>query len=362
MTLKDELFNIETVTKLGNCIKKVDSLFEIELFAQEAVKEFDSLELKERMTRVREMLEKYLTGTYLENVGTILQSAKYINAGAFVFGACLEYVEVNGCNDEYLIESLNALGELTKTFSAEFAIRDFINKYPKETLSKMIEWSLSDNVHERRLASEGLRPKLPWSKGITIDYKDATLPLHNLYYDKERYVTRSTANHLNDISKIDPMFVLELLNKWKSENKQNKDEMKYIINHSLRTLIKKGHRETLQLLGFNDNPNVKVSNLEFETDEIKLNDYLEYSFNLEAFEDAKVVIDYTIYFQSKTKTRNKKTFKLLVKEMKKGEKIVIKKRKQFKHYSTRTLNKGTHTIVLQLNGKEVIEKDFELEV
>ena len=32
----------------------------------------------------------------------------------------------------------------------------------------MKRWSKSRNVHLRRLASEGLRPRLPWAKKITI--------------------------------------------------------------------------------------------------------------------------------------------------------------------------------------------------
>jgi 3-methyladenine DNA glycosylase AlkC len=37
--------------------------------------------------------------------------------------------------------------------------------------------------------------------------------LDNLYFDKTRYVVRSVANHLNDISKLDPDFVVEILKK-----------------------------------------------------------------------------------------------------------------------------------------------------
>lgn len=70
------------------------------------------------------------------------------------------------------------------------------------------------NQHQKRLTSEGLRPKLPWAIGITLDYREGAKPLENLYYDSGRYVTRSVANHLNDISKMEPSYVLSRLNEW----------------------------------------------------------------------------------------------------------------------------------------------------
>jgi len=67
----------------------------------------------------------------------------------------------------------------------------------------MLEWSKSDNYFLRRLASEGSRAKLPWCQKINVDYKKPIEILDNLYTDESRYVTRSVANHLNDIAKID---------------------------------------------------------------------------------------------------------------------------------------------------------------
>jgi len=67
----------------------------------------------------------------------------------------------------------------------------------------MLNWSKSENYHHRRLASEGSRQKLPWCQKINLDYKKTIKILDNLYFDESRYVTRSVANHLNDISKID---------------------------------------------------------------------------------------------------------------------------------------------------------------
>jgi 3-methyladenine DNA glycosylase AlkC len=52
-----------------------------------------------------------------------------------------------------------------------------------------------------------------------LDYKRTIEILDNLYFDKSRYVTRSVANHLNDISKIDGDLVVDVLEKWKNKLK-----------------------------------------------------------------------------------------------------------------------------------------------
>ena len=75
-----------------------------------------------------------------------------------------------GCTADYLEISLDALKEITKRFSAEDAIRYFINAFPDKTLIFLLDCSNNDNYHVRRWASEGTRPKLPWSQKLTIDY------------------------------------------------------------------------------------------------------------------------------------------------------------------------------------------------
>ena len=112
----------------------------------------------------------------------------------------------------------------------------------------MKQWSKSDHYHFRRLASEGTRASLPWGIKINLDYKKPIEILDGLYYDNTRFVTRSVANHMNDISKKDASLVLDILKKWKDSKKQNKKEMDFIISHSLRTLVKDGNKEALDFL------------------------------------------------------------------------------------------------------------------
>ena len=86
-------------------------------------------------------------------------------------------------------------------FSMEFSIRAFLNKYALETMQRVWSWATHENYHVRRLASEGTRPRLPWGYNVGLTTDDTLLILDMLYADQTRFVTRSVANHLNDIAK-----------------------------------------------------------------------------------------------------------------------------------------------------------------
>ena len=72
-------------------------------------------------------------------------------------------------------------------------------------------WTGHDSYHVRRLVSEGTRPRLPWGIGLTSDPARPLPLLDRLYGDRARFVTRSVANHLNDIGKKTPDAVIDRL-------------------------------------------------------------------------------------------------------------------------------------------------------
>lgn len=361
--LKDQLFHRKNVTHLAKLIKKVHPEFEDQKFIEDILRKFPQLELKERIFCIRKNIEKYLDHDYQKTLEILLNSLADEEKNVdFAFAAYSDYVAKNGCNKEHLAKSLHALGEFTKHFSAEFAIRPFINNFPQETFLMMQKWSLSKDHDQRRLASEGLRPKLPWAKSIDFDYKKGAEPLENLFYDQERYVTRSTANHLNDISKIDPDFVVDILKKWRDSKKQNSKEMSYIINHSLRTSVKRGHQKTLKFLGYDPNPQIETSNLKVKTPKIKIGERVEFSFDIRAREKQNLIVDYKIIYPTPHKRKSEKVFKIKKISLKKDEKIHISKKQAFKKMTTKKLYSGQYKLEIQINGCIVGATDFYLEV
>jgi 3-methyladenine DNA glycosylase AlkC len=167
-SLKDDLFNAQKVGKIALEIHNVYPAFNIDTFKKEVVGAFPELELKERIYHIRDMLKKYLPDNYTDATDILLEALppeldpkkSDDDFGDFIYAPYSDYVATYGCTEEYLDFSLEALQDMTKRFSVEYAIRDFINLYSEKTLEMLYACTLSENYHERRLASEGLRPKL----------------------------------------------------------------------------------------------------------------------------------------------------------------------------------------------------------
>ena len=145
-----------------------------------------------------------------------------------------KYIEKYGL--EYFDQSMLAIQEITKRNTGEYAIRAFIRKYPEQTLRKMTEWAQSDNFHLRRLASEGLRPKLPWATKLeTFIHNPAPVfaILDLLKEDKVMFVKKSVANHLTDWLKVNKEPTVKLIKKWRTSNNI---DTKWIIKRATRKI------------------------------------------------------------------------------------------------------------------------------
>ena len=145
-----------------------------------------------------------------------------------------KYIEKYGLG--FFEESMNAIEEITKRNTGEYAIRPFIRKYPEQTLKKMTEWAQSDNFHLRRLASEGLRPKLPWATKLETFIQNPEpvfAILEILKEDEVMFVKKSVANHLTDWLKVNKEPTADLMKKWSTSNDIN---TKWIIKRATRKI------------------------------------------------------------------------------------------------------------------------------
>ncbi|MDI9336711.1 MAG: DNA alkylation repair protein, partial [Gammaproteobacteria bacterium] len=266
-----------------------------------------------------------------------------------------------GCKKDYLDLSYSALHALTQRFSAEDAIRYFINAFPEPTLSRLELWCHDPHYHVRRLCSEGTRPKLPWAQKIHIP-PDAPIHLLDLLHaDPTRYVTRSVANHLNDMGKLNPDLVLEVLKRWSLAGKQSSQEMEFMARHALRSLVKTGNPQALDWLGFKIGTPCQVNKL-CVPKRIQMNHPFEFSFEVLCPNHLLVMIDYIVYFQNKNgKMTNKKVLKLCQVPLKSNQPVAVRKKHCFRHpMSTRVLYPGRHAIHIQVNGTVCAQAEFDL--
>lgn len=194
-------------------------------------KEYKNLSYTKRIELHAEKLKNFLPQDYkktCEIIKSILGEENKNETGMFSeFYWILplgKYIEKYGL--DYFDESMKTIEEITKRNTGEYAIRPFIRMYPDKTLAEINKWARSDNFHLRRLASEGLRPKLPWATKLDtfIDNPEPVFGILELLKEDEvMFVKKSVANHLTDWLKVNKPPTIELIKKWqKSDNKNTK--------------------------------------------------------------------------------------------------------------------------------------------
>lgn len=208
-----------------------------------------SLEMKERLKLIADLLDEFLDVSFTKKVKileSLLGDELEAEEGMFDYGFHLypisQWLEKN--SDEDPKTSLKFIKEITKRFTGEWAIRPFANKHEKLVLKTMNDWSKDESFHVRRLSSEGLRPKLPW--GVKIDWMNENpkkaLPIYSkLRNDPSLYVRRSVANSMGDIIKINDSLAFETFQSWltKKLTKENLWVIKHAVRHPDKHKVKK---------------------------------------------------------------------------------------------------------------------------
>jgi 3-methyladenine DNA glycosylase AlkC len=351
------------VSKMAAAIADVDKTFNKSRFLL-AAKELGPLELKQRVILLRERLKSTLPQDYSMALDILLKSLKSKQLKGFDLWPYTEFIQTYGVNEPKT--SLKALYELTSLFTSEFAVRPFLKNHSKMTLDFLEKCTQDSNVHVRRWASEGTRPRLPWGERLHSHIKNPELGirlLEKLKYDDELYVRKSVANQLNDISKDNPDTVLDLLNQWqKNAPATHQVKIDWIIRHSLRSLIKAGHPKALQLIGANTKSKVSLSGFNLHGNNLKVKDTLEFEFLLQsnAKKVQKIIVDYAIHFVMANGNHSRKVFKLKTVNLAGGEKLLIKKCHPIRPITTRKYFSGTHKIDIQVNGNVLAEKKWTL--
>jgi 3-methyladenine DNA glycosylase AlkC len=363
-SLKDQLFNAEKTRYLAALFAGADLSFDAEAFQASVMSRLLDLELKERMAWIAECLQKAVPGDLPEVAPTLLRALPPPldptktddDFGDFIFAPLGDWVVNVGLDHPEL--ALDALEELTQRFSMEWAIRPFLNQHQDLVLSRMELWCGHSSYHVRRLVSEGTRPRLPWGQAVSLDMADPLPLLDRLHSDPTRFVTRSVANHLNDISKKEPDLVLGRLQNWASSKQQEKDELRWMTSHTLRGLVKSGHPGAMKMLGYD--PDAKVAADVQVNGAARIGEALEFDVALTGAGDQPVLVDYIIHFQRPGGKTSAKVHKLKQAALHDGALKLSKKHKLKGNATTFKLVPGAHRLEIQVNGNVRAGVDFEL--
>ncbi|MGF1618246.1 MAG: hypothetical protein ACFCU2_10665 [Acidimicrobiia bacterium] len=369
-SLKDHLFNRDTMTRLGRLLAPVIPDLATNEFVAEVMAGMGPLELKQRITHIAAIVDRYLPEDYAQSIEMIMAalpppldpSLSDGDFGDFIFAPFGEIIVARGLDPGSFDLSMDAIKQVTQRFSMEGPIRPFIDAYPHRTLAVLREWAGDESYHVRRLVSEGTRPLLPWAPRIRLVAPETVPLLDLLHADPTRYVTRSVANHLNDIAKTDPGLVVDTLRRWRAGGLQDELELDWMARHALRTLIKRGDRAALELLGFSADPAVSVGPIiVVPAGPVRIGDPLRFEFEITAHGEEKLVVDYIIDFVKKDGAAGPRVFKLKSIDMRAGETRLLSKSHRMPASSTTfTLYPGTHRLTVQVNGRQASATEFEL--
>ncbi len=355
--LKD-YYDGECARLLAVMVQKTFPEFDADDYAQEVNQRVGTLELKDRVLVLAEGLRSRLPADYptaiqilVASLGPELHEEKGMFTSSWHLMPVARFVEEYGIDNPEV--SLDALEEITKRHTGEWALRPFLYRWHDLTMARVRTWATSDSLHVRRLASEGLRTRLPWAARYT-PFIENPHPLIDvidmLIEDPSPYVRTSVANNLNDISQHDPALALATARRWLKRSSSK--ETYWIVNKGLRTLVKAGNTEALGLLGAEADPNLIITRVHITPRNVILGDTLLIEADLLNSGDSEreVVVDYDIYFLKKDERARPTTFKLKRVILKPGETVHLEKKHPFRLIRTRTYYPGDHSLVVKANG------------
>lgn len=365
------MFGPAMVHRAASSISAVDGDFDVDRFTTRALDGFDDLELTPRCHQIAAAMAEFLPADQRQAIAIVVDSLGpelencdpadgsptgdpeiddnpmsgffYMPHGYFIAGL----------GTAHLDEVLGANYEITKRATSEFSIRTPLRDETAATLAVLNTWATDPNVHVRRLVSEGTRPRLPWSfrlRAFQDDPRPVIALLELLKDDPIEYVRRSVANNLNDISKDHPATVIGVARRWWVDAD---DHRRRLIRHGLRTLIKAGHPEALDVLGYGSHSPARIRAVSIEPAEVAIGGSISIEIGVEnpSTTVCAALVDLRVHFVKANGSTNPKVFKGAELQLDPGGDQTVRKKVSVKQHSTRTHYPGRHAVDVMINGR-----------
>ena len=362
-------FSPELVRRLAREIAAVEPTFPVRPFTQTASKGLEELELLDRGRHIAAALSRHLPADYPAAIDVLLRSLGPEHASDELVGAGMDpffylphvlFVAERGLGHFDL--SMQAQYELTKRFSAESSIRAYIDQDPERTFAVLRGWATDPNPHVRRLVSEGTRLRLPWAmrvRWLDENPKRVLELLELLKDDPTTLVRRSVANSLNDLGKVHPQLLVKTCKAW---SRRRTPERRKLIEHALRSAIKRGEPGALSVLGYAAKPLVAVEAVCFEPGRVAIGSSVEVGFTLRSRARTRqdLLVDLRVHFVGTRGKSSPKVFKLRRVELPAKARVELATTVSLAVHSTRKPRPGRHDVEVVVNGEGVALGAFEV--
>jgi 3-methyladenine DNA glycosylase AlkC len=238
------------------------------------------------------------------------------------------------------------------TEAAESSIRPYIERHPERTLALLRKWSRDANAHVRRLVSEGTRLRLPWAARVPwLDaHPERVLELLDLLKDDPAtLVRRSVANNLNDLGKVRPDLLSTTAAAWLEHASP---ERRALVEHALRSAVKRGNSNALRILGYGSKAAVSVESVRFSPARVPIGGRVSMSFTLRSRSRRlqALLVDVAVQFV-KVRGSGAKVFKIGRLELQPRGTVVLQTTFSLAVHTTRVPQPGRHAVDVLLNGE-----------
>jgi 3-methyladenine DNA glycosylase AlkC len=344
--------------RIARMITEVDSSFDQNAFLTDALDGYQTLELTPRAWQIAHALGRHLPQDYeraieilIASLGPKLEAAELTGMDVFLYLPHVFFVAKFGV--DHFEASMHAQYELTQRFTAEYSIRVFLERYPHRTLARLREWAFDANVHVRRLVSEGTRPRLPWAPRLRAfqgDPRPVLELLDLLKDDPELLVRRSVANNLNDIGKDNPAALIETCRRWMKDAPPDRS---WLVRHALRSAVKRGDPDALEILGFLPATGVQVRDIRIAPAVASIGDSVTFTVDLsnEGSITMPLLIELRVHFVKANGRSSPKVFALKELELQPHVSVRLTKAISLAQHTTRTHYPGEHRVEVLVNGR-----------
>jgi len=355
------------VERLAADIARVWPDFPERAFIEQACAGLDDLELVSRGKHIAAALGRHLPPRYPEAIAVLLRSLgpehatdELVGAGMAPFFYLPHVLFVAERGLDHFDVSMGAQYELTKRFSAEGSIRPYIARDPERTFVALRRWAHDPNAHVRRLVSEGTRLRLPWA--MRVEWLDRN-PLRVLELlellkdDPTTLVRRSVANNLNDLGKVHPTLLVERCAAWLDGASA---ERRALVEHALRSAVKRGDPGALRLLGYGGKPAVALEDARFRPKKVAIGRSVTVTFTLRstARSPQDLLVDLAVHFVKANGTASPKVFKLKRVRLPERGSVALEKTVSLAVHSTRKPQPGRHQVAVLVNGAAIRAGSF----
>jgi 3-methyladenine DNA glycosylase AlkC len=353
-------FSKALVRRLAGDIARVHPGFPVRDFTNDACRGLDALELLDRGRHIADALGAHLPSSYPDAIEIVLQSLgpehatdELIGVGMAPFFYLPHTLFVAERGLEHFDLSMRAQYELTKRFSAEGSIRPYIARDPERALAFLQSWATDENPHVRRLVSEGTRLRLPWAArvGWLDQNPERVLALLELLKDDaSTMVRRSVANNLNDLSKARPDLLIRTAGAWLEEASS---ERRILIEHALRSAVKRGNTDALRLLGFGQAPRVSLEAVSFSPQRVRIGGRVAMKFALKSTSTRHqhLLVDVAVHFLKARRVGAPNVFKLGRIALGPRERVELRTSFSLAVHTTRRPRPGRHAVDVIVNGR-----------